>query len=340
MLRDPPDAVILSGDLTLNGDEESLKEFAELLRPIEEAGISLLVMPGNHDVDGVAYRFSGKDVTAEYGATTEEFAQIFESMGLSQAFSRDETSLSYAVKLTEDFWILMIDVNGYGIKGFIPEQTIAWVKDQLRKAKRAKATVLGVSHQNLLLHNERFPFGYQIIGAEELIELYKKYGVKLHFSGHIHMQHIMQADGITDIASSSMAVTPNQYGLLEISPDRSMSYQTVPIDVAGWASEMGKTDENLLHFSDYAAAFFDINTRSKIQDMLEDKTISMEEKERMRAFALDVNRRYFAGSLTDALEDSEGLALWKKNLPEARWTHYFENMITESARGMNHWSSD
>lgn len=340
VLRDPPDAVILSGDLTLNGDEESLREFAELCRPIEEAGIGLLVMPGNHDVDGVAYRFSGEDVTAEYGATTQEFAQIFESMGLRQAFSRDESSLSYAVKLTKDFWILMIDVNGYGVKGFIPEQTLLWAREQLAKAKKAKATVLGVSHQNLLLHNERFPFGYQIVGAEKLLELYKDYGVKLHFSGHMHMQHIMQADGVTDIASSSLAVAPNQYGLLEISPDRSMSYQTIPVDVAGWAAERGKRDENLLHFSDYAAAFFDKNTESIIQEMLDDDTIRQEEKEQMKRFALEVNRRYFAGSLTDFHQGGEGLALWKRYLPDARFTHYFENMIKESLREMDRWSSD
>jgi 3',5'-cyclic AMP phosphodiesterase CpdA len=337
ILKAPPDAVILSGDLTLNGDEESHRELVELLRPIKKAGIGLFVMPGNHDVDGAAYRFSDDDVTAIDGISSDDFAEIYESMGRQQAFSKDDSSLSYAVRLSEDLWILMIDVNGYAAKGFISAKTLSWVKDQLRKAKKSKATVIGVSHQNLLLHNKRFPFGYQILGADELLELYREYGVKLHFSGHMHMQHIKQLDGITDIVTSCLAVTPNQYGLLDIAPDRSMSYQTIPGDVSAWAAEKGITDENLLRFSDYAMEFFDQTTESQVLDVLGSNKISQEDKEELKDFALDANRRYFSGTLTDL---GPGLALWQEKLPDAFFTPYFESMMEEPLRDMNHWSLD
>lgn len=340
VLKASPDAVVISGDLTLNGDEQSHKELVELLQPLDESGIGVFVLPGNHDVNGTAYRFSGDDVTAIEGTSGSDFAQIYEGLGYQQAFSKDETSLSYTTKLTEDLWLLMVDVNGNGVQGFIPQQTLLWVKKQLQQAKESGATIVGVSHQNLLVHSSLFQFGYQILGADDLIALYKEYGVNLHFSGHMHLQHIMQTDGITDIAASSMAVTPNQYGFFEIAADGSMSYQTIPVDVSAWAAENGKTDKNLLHFSEYAAEFFDRTTEQQVLAVLESHNIGQEDMEQMRDFTVEVNRRYFAGTLTELPGDGAGLSLWKEKLPDEFFTHYFESMADQPLQDMNRWVLD
>lgn len=44
------DVLIVSGDLTTNGEKKSHKEFAEKLKKIEESGTSVFVIPGNHDI--------------------------------------------------------------------------------------------------------------------------------------------------------------------------------------------------------------------------------------------------------------------------------------------------
>lgn len=46
-----PDVLIVSGDLTLNGEVKSHEEFAALLDEVERRGISVLVIPGNHDIN-------------------------------------------------------------------------------------------------------------------------------------------------------------------------------------------------------------------------------------------------------------------------------------------------
>ena len=46
-----PDVIILSGDLTLNGEKESHKELAKKLDQVEKDGIQVVVIPGNHDIN-------------------------------------------------------------------------------------------------------------------------------------------------------------------------------------------------------------------------------------------------------------------------------------------------
>ena len=50
LLADPPDGVLLTGDLTLNGEREGHLELARRLLPLRQAGIPVLVIPGNHDI--------------------------------------------------------------------------------------------------------------------------------------------------------------------------------------------------------------------------------------------------------------------------------------------------
>lgn len=46
-----PDVLILSGDLTFNGEKASHTVLAEKLSAVKEAGIPVLVLPGNHDLE-------------------------------------------------------------------------------------------------------------------------------------------------------------------------------------------------------------------------------------------------------------------------------------------------
>ena len=46
-----PDVLIVSGDLSMNGEKASHEDFAAYLRQFEENGIQVLVIPGNHDIN-------------------------------------------------------------------------------------------------------------------------------------------------------------------------------------------------------------------------------------------------------------------------------------------------
>ena len=63
MLMLLPDAIILSGDLTLNGAKQSHTDLIKILQPLTEAGIQVLALPGNHDTNTAGYQFTGDQVT-------------------------------------------------------------------------------------------------------------------------------------------------------------------------------------------------------------------------------------------------------------------------------------
>lgn len=57
--RKKPAAIIVTGDITFNGERVSAEKFAEIFKPLKHTQV--LVLPGNHDIfDGWAKEFRGK----------------------------------------------------------------------------------------------------------------------------------------------------------------------------------------------------------------------------------------------------------------------------------------
>lgn len=337
VLEISPEAVVLTGDLTLNGDRESHVGLIELLKPLQESDIQVFVLPGNHDVEGSAYRFDDEGVHKFAGINTQTFVDLYENFGYIQALSKDQASLSYMVEVSKEIRLLMIDVNGYDLSGKISNETLAWVEEQLTLAQKESATVIGSSHQNVNIHNPLFQYGYQMENADKLLELYEKFNVQLHLSGHMHIQHIFEEHRVTDIATSSMAITPNQYALLQIDERLGMSYTTFPIDVAAWARNHAVNDKNLLYFSEYSRQFFDRTTEFQLTEALEELVIDDKEREQMIEFGIRINREYFTGKLADNDFYKQGLTIWKKNAPNEFFTRYFKSIKGESFEDKNNY---
>ena len=51
--KEKPDIVVLTGDLSFNGEKGSHQGLADKLMKIKDAGITVAVIPGNHDVDNI-----------------------------------------------------------------------------------------------------------------------------------------------------------------------------------------------------------------------------------------------------------------------------------------------
>lgn len=253
MLRERPDAVLMTGDLTYNGAVESHEDLAAKLARLPDAGVPVLVLPGNHDVDcPQAARFEGDSFERVPSATAEQFARIWGRFGYEGALSRDDASLSYVAELGAGGRLraLMLDCNAVEEPGAIPGATLAWAREQLEEAREAGARVIACSHQNVLQH-AFVAYGYQMVGAEELLALYRDEGVVLNLGGHIHAQHYArpgeaggagsaaaggageaaaagpaeEADGaddavaaapFVDVATSALSVSPNQFAELYV----------------------------------------------------------------------------------------------------------------------------
>jgi len=73
MVEEKPDLVILSGDLTLNGERKSHEELAEKLEVLLEHDIEVAVIPGNHDINNPqARRFHGNSSEKTESITPKE----------------------------------------------------------------------------------------------------------------------------------------------------------------------------------------------------------------------------------------------------------------------------
>ena len=185
-----PDALILTGDLTFNGAKASHEALAAKLSSIENAGIPVLVIPGNHDLNStMAASFQGRSYTLVDSVDAGQFAEIYGDFGYREALARDKASLSYVYELSPGLRILMLDVNTKEAPGTLTDDTFRWVREQLKAARQAGDLVLAASHQTLLTHNRLFSDGYVIGNGSRLLELYEEYGVLCNLSGHIHIQH-------------------------------------------------------------------------------------------------------------------------------------------------------
>ena len=300
-----PDALILSGDITFNGARESHEALAEKLQTVTDAGIPVLVIPGNHDLENSsAAAFHGDGFTRVDSVTPAEFAGIWTGCGYGDARARDRASLSYVYELSPALRILMLDVNTPDSKNTVKAETLAWVEAQLQDAAAAGAKVVAVSHQNVFKHNPVIYRNYVIENADELLALYKKYGVLINLSGHLHCQHIAHDDaGFYEIATSSLAVNPCQYGVLSLAGD-ALSYETKPVDVSAWAAAQGLTDPNLLDFAAYAENYFLGSGRTLIDGSDPDAAA-------LSRFFSELNLAYFAGRLDLVDANDPMFARWE-----------------------------
>lgn len=280
MLSLKPDIVVITGDLTLNGEIKSNEELKEKLEKLKNEGIVVLVISGNHDVNQRAYRYTDSSVEEIKSLTSQEFENLWWDYGYGDSIARDDWSNSYIYEASPKLWLLCIDSNT-GIKGTIRGVTLSWIEEKLKEANDKGIEVISFTHQNLFVHNSNYTWGYQLDNANKLIELYEKYNVKLNLSGHLHIQSIKEEGSITDIAVSSLINTPNQYGILKANGNK-LSYKTKEI-----SSKELKEESKLI---------FDKATRNKAEK-------SFKEEKAIEG-AITINREYFAGFVNTTLDVS------------------------------------
>lgn len=330
VIEKKPDVLIISGDLSFNGERASHEDFAKKLDYIQKNGVQVLVIAGNHDIDVKnTYAYEGKEYIPCENVNAEDFKSLYADFGMNQAESVDPYSLSYTYKINKSLYALMLDTNAYG-QNFVQDQSYQWIEAQLKQIKRQGARVICVSHQNLFAHNDQLSFGYQLYDADELLAVLEKYGVECGLSGHIHMQHIVQ-NGVTEITTSSLLVNPAQYGNLHF--DGGFEYSTSKVDVAKWARENEIRDENLLNFEAYAEDFFKSSGINKSLALLEKMDMSSEDKELIAKTFAELNTSYFAGTSISFDEIRQGIELCEKQ--DGFLKRYVQTMKLEAERDYN-----
>ncbi|MCR4830942.1 MAG: metallophosphoesterase, partial [Pseudobutyrivibrio sp.] len=164
-----PTALILAGDLTFNGAKISHEAFAQKISPIEQAGIPIIAIPGNHDLTiNRAAKFHGNDYELFDSIDATEYIDIYGEYGLNEAIARDDTSLSYVTEIAPNLRVIVVDVNTVpGMSGILTKATLEFVEEQLIDAANNHAYVIGVTHQTLLVHSELTSQGITFINNDK-----------------------------------------------------------------------------------------------------------------------------------------------------------------------------
>jgi len=253
------DLVLVSGDLTSNGAAESHERIAALLGGLEDAGIQVLVVPGNHDVNN-QYAVSYADFQDPVpDLTPEEFDDLYADLGPADALSEDPSSMSYSVEPIAGIRLLMIDsclyTAGYHLEGALSDDTLAWATDQAVAAVSEGSFPIAVLHHGLVEHvdsQDTYFAGFLLNDHEAVATALADSGVTLAFTGHYHtrdtsMLETGAGNTLYDTETGSLTIWPFPYRLLTIEENGAVAmtaatteefdFDTGGQDIDTWAQE-------------------------------------------------------------------------------------------------------
>jgi 3',5'-cyclic AMP phosphodiesterase CpdA len=165
--REPPDLVVLSGDLTQRAKP---RQFRQARRFVDRIPVPTLVVPGNHDVP--LYRFWER-IFSPFGAYGKHFSEELEPV------YRDEELLVVGINTA---------YNWTWKSGRIRLDRLREVVELLEAAPEGTAKVVVAHHH--LIPPPRFGRQTVLTHAFEAIDAFSQVGVDLILSGHQHQTYI------------------------------------------------------------------------------------------------------------------------------------------------------
>ena len=312
--REKPDVILIPGDLSLNGELVSLRELAAELHRLQEEGIRVLAIPGNHDIDcRYASDLTGDFVTPAAPVHAEDFQTLTGSFGYENGSSCAPDSFSWIAAVSEDLRIMGLDSNTKQYPGGITEPTLRWAEEQLAAARKQGVSVITMTHHNVLVQSRFMETGFVLHNRSETAELLKQHDVQLNISGHVHLQHCTSEDGLTDIAVESASLFPLGFAVLEIGEGhRSWTFRKVYFD-SGQDAALERMYTTVDQF---------------LEKTLNSLTADSRIKERMRKTGREAFTAMFAGwEYTPSDEEAEqGAVLWKTIGKDTFWGSYIASI--------------
>ncbi|SJZ38163.1 metallophosphoesterase [Anaerorhabdus furcosa] len=314
MLIKKPEYVIITGDLTLDGEKLSHQWLAKQLDQLVQQGIQPLIIPGNHDIMNPSSRTYGSPSTYTSTVSAEEFATIYENCGYGNALYKDENSLSYVYELRDNAWILMLDTAMYyensalgaESSGKIKSETFDWIEEIGALAKEKEVELISATHHSLIQHNSFFSSSYTLLNTLKAQRIFDEQNIRINLSGHLHAQTIAQKEivngTITDICTSSLLVYTNQYGDIHYKPFENFKYTSSEVDIELWAQDNSDNDD-LLSFEDYSYEYFKFASTSRGVDRFKEKGFTDEQVKALQDVKGILNCYYFTGNVDEVRDE-------------------------------------
>jgi len=217
-LVEKPDVVLIPGDLTMAGSRVDHLSAANQLRRLYDANIPVCLIPGNHDINGTAYKYTGTEREKVPVVDDQEFDSIYAFLNTSwPSLRQDPNSHSYVVTLAPRLTLIGADCAA---DGAFTDATLNWVFAQADSAVIADDRVIAMMHYQLLETTDE----YGKLLPEALVDnhssiagQFRLHGIELVLTGHMHSSNITtnyinhSRDSIVDISSATPAMYPNPY---------------------------------------------------------------------------------------------------------------------------------
>ncbi|MCC5620311.1 metallophosphoesterase [Nostoc sp. CHAB 5715] len=204
------DFLLLPGDLTQHGEPEN---HAWLQQFLAQLPFPVYVVPGNHDVPVL--------LADQQSIAFADFPYYYTKFGYE-----DPQQIYYIRQLLPGVKLIGLNSNSFNDQGeqvgCLDAKQLRWLEEVL--AASADELVLVMVHHNVVEHlpnqsNHPLANRYMLSNSAELLQLLRRYGVKLVFTGHLHVQDIAYSDGVYDITTGSLVSYPHPYRVLEFHRD-------------------------------------------------------------------------------------------------------------------------
>ena len=166
------DILLISGDITSNGDFNSHKEIIEKLQALKARGKKVYVITATHDFrkSGETYAYKGDERYSVPAATRDLLFDMYREFGPDEAISVHRESMSYVIQLCEGYRLLALndDSNNNGKSGF-SDDCFNWITQQAKAAMEEGQFIVAMTHHPLIAPS---PI-YELIGKGDMLGDYK-----------------------------------------------------------------------------------------------------------------------------------------------------------------------
>lgn len=188
--------VLISGDVTNNGELVSHEEFIGMLREFKKCGKKVYVITATHDYrgEGKTHAYRDDERIEIPAATRDMLYDMYREFGPDEAIAVHRQSMSYVVQLCDGYRLFALndDTNLNGKSGF-SDECFEWITEQAEKAREDNQFIVAMTHHPLIAPS---PI-YEIIGRGNMLGDYDKrleqladIGVQFIFTGHTHIQDV------------------------------------------------------------------------------------------------------------------------------------------------------
>ena len=245
-----PDLLLVTGDLTKDGEQASHEYVRKELALLEAAGIQVYVIPGNHDFgeEGNHTQFLADGTTTDAPVlSVGSFASFYANYGYTGSTVDPNGSLSYVAEPVAGLVLLAIDSHSASVSS----ETLTWICGQAEAARAGGKQVIAMMHHPLFPHIEGanlFISTYTVGDYETVRNALIAAGVNVILSGHFHTSDIAkdwnddEGKAVYDINTGSLISYPCDYRTLTLSQDKkSLNVSTESLLPKGMTSEECKT---------------------------------------------------------------------------------------------------